>query len=139
MTKWLLPTCWYLLNPQLQQSFTYCALVVTSSYISFKSQLNTQWSIARFEKRLIENLPQWPMQIPYCLKTNYWVNQRKLAANLNTLRNKLTWTFVIWHQAAGQGYASIYSYPGVKVDCSKDLLHWLLVQAIFRVGKAKII
>ena len=26
MTKWLLSTSWYLLNPQLQQSFTYCAL-----------------------------------------------------------------------------------------------------------------
>ena len=27
MTKWLLSNSWYLLNPQLQQSFTYCLMV----------------------------------------------------------------------------------------------------------------
>ena len=27
MTKWLLSNFWYLLNPQLQQSFTFCALI----------------------------------------------------------------------------------------------------------------
>ena len=27
MTKWLLSNSWYLLNPQLQQSFTYCTLL----------------------------------------------------------------------------------------------------------------
>ena len=41
MTKWLLSISWYLLNPQLQQSFTYCAVVV----ISFSSRLPWQGTV----------------------------------------------------------------------------------------------
>ena len=33
MTKWLLSNSWYLLNPQLQQSFTYCAVYLRPTIV----------------------------------------------------------------------------------------------------------
>ena len=67
MTKWLLSISWYLLNPQLQQSFTYCAL---KTYWSFSWVVASEWyenlsnKINSISNHISNSAPPFPIAPP---------------------------------------------------------------------------